>query len=307
MYILGIDGGATKTTAQIASEKGEVLGTASAGPANLQLQSTGDFKRNVGEAILGAILGAELDDPVFEAVCFGGAGLDNEMQIEDARELLNDVIKIKDAKRFLVVNDIKLVRPACSDISYGISIIAGTGSNFYGINKKGNEAYVGGLGQLLADEGSGYWIARQVFQAAVKSADGRGEKTLLEELLLGQFKAKNMRELVDSVYREGFDKAAIADAGIIVDEAYSHDDAIAKTILESAAAEIALSVNTIITQLNMNNDKEFDIIAVGGIFHSPFPFNKQIPNKINHKNAEFIICDNEPVGGAVRLAQQLIT
>ena len=58
---------------------------------------------------------------------------------------------------------------ACAD---GISVIAGTGSMAYG-EYAGRQARCGGWGELIGDEGSAYWIAREGMNLFSRMSDGR--------------------------------------------------------------------------------------------------------------------------------------
>lgn len=300
-FILGIDGGATKTKARITNESGKVLGEGTSGSGNITEQSLENFKTNISEAVEKAQRQVNINVYKFGAICFGGAGIDTKEAKNKAEKLLRELLV---ADKFLVVNDTQLVLPACSDKNYGIAVIGGTGSNFYGKNKQGKEAYVGGLGSILADEGSGYWIGREVLRSVVKAHDGRGPSTILSALVLKKFSINNARELVDVVYEDNF-KSGISDLAILVDEAYRKKDKVSERILERATLDIVLSINTLVKKLNMI-DEEFDIVAVGGVFRSSFPFKTKIKAGLVAKKARFIVCDKEPVEGAIKLALPLI-
>lgn len=64
----------------------------------------------------------------------------------------------------------------------GYLILSGTGSDALYVGESKSD-YVGGLGQILGDEGSGVWMARQAVQGAVRHASGWGEETMLTEML----------------------------------------------------------------------------------------------------------------------------
>jgi len=305
-YLLGVDAGATKTTAQIVSEDGEVLSLVRGGAASMHMHNKKDFKQAIEGVVVKAVHESGKDIKKFYAACFGVAGIDTEELWNEARRLIAEVVPVESNNNLLVYNDIKIVRPACSDKGFGVSVIAGTGSNFYGINEKGEEAYASGLDHLLSDEGSGYWVGAKALQAVVRSMDGRGEKTMLEELVLGKFSIKNARELADLVYEDGFGKKETGEVAKLVDEAYMKNDKTAENILESAASEIAVGINAVVRRLDMA-DSEFDIVAVGGMFRSPFPFVEKILPKLETPNARFMVCQKDPVEGAVRLALQLIS
>ena len=61
---------------------------------------------------------------------------------------------------------------ACED---GISVIAGTGSMAYG-EYEGRSARAGGWGELIGDEGSAYWIAREGMNLFSRMSDGRAPR-----------------------------------------------------------------------------------------------------------------------------------
>ena len=68
---------------------------------------------------------------------------------------------------------------ACAD---GISVIAGTGSMAYG-EFAGRSARCGGWGELIGDEGSAYWIAREGMNLFSRMSDGRAPRGPLHALV----------------------------------------------------------------------------------------------------------------------------
>ncbi len=66
----------------------------------------------------------------------------------------------------------------------GYAMVAGTGSAGIRVRNGRTEGTADGLGWLLGDAGSGYWIGHRVVGAAVASLDGRAEPTALVPLLL---------------------------------------------------------------------------------------------------------------------------
>src|SRR5690606_22317786 len=72
---------------------------------------------------------------------------------------------------------------ACED---GISVFAGTGSVAYG-QYAGREARAGGWGELIGDEGSAYWIAREGLNLFSRMSDGRTARGPLYDLVRARF------------------------------------------------------------------------------------------------------------------------
>jgi predicted NBD/HSP70 family sugar kinase len=69
------------------------------------------------------------------------------------------------ARRVLVIPDVEAAWHATHAHGAGILVLAGTGSIVLGRTARGRWARAGGLGPLLGDEGSGFWIGRQWLRA----------------------------------------------------------------------------------------------------------------------------------------------
>lgn len=115
----------------------------------------------------------------------------------------------------------------------GYLALAGTGATFF-CRKGGKVHHSGGYGSVVADEGSGYWIAREALGAAIRAWEGWGQKTLLLELLHEHFgKDKPFTEAVMTVYGapETSPVAGVAACAPVVSRAAAAGDAVARQIL----------------------------------------------------------------------------
>lgn len=66
------------------------------------------------------------------------------------------------ARSIRVLSDIELAwAAALGQRGEGILVVAGTGSIVYGRDRRGHDVRIGGLGPLLGDEGSAFWIGRE--------------------------------------------------------------------------------------------------------------------------------------------------
>ena len=63
-------------------------------------------------------------------------------------------------------------------------MVAGTGASAIRVSDGETVAVVDGLGWLLGDEGSGFWIGHHAARAALAALDGRGPDTALTEAVL---------------------------------------------------------------------------------------------------------------------------
>jgi len=151
-YILGVDGGATKTTARISDHTGKTIAESEFGSSNYKGAGIENSKININSAVMGAIKKILSSDKIiFKSACFGMAGNDS---LEDNRIyrkiIFNDKIKnYLISSNTIICNDTKIGLAAGSSSKNGIMIICGTGSNCFGINEYGQEAIANGWDYIL--------------------------------------------------------------------------------------------------------------------------------------------------------------
>ena len=65
---------------------------------------------------------------------------------------------------WIVVNDVVGAWAVATGAGPGVAVISGTGSNVFGVGPRGRSWRAGGWGHLLGDEGSGHWLGLAVDQ-----------------------------------------------------------------------------------------------------------------------------------------------
>ncbi|MBQ7445971.1 MAG: hypothetical protein IJS71_08585 [Clostridia bacterium] len=120
--------------------------------------------------------------------------------------------------------------------------ICGTGVSVFSYYK-GKTLIFGGYGSLVADEGSGYWIAREALGACIRDYEGRGPATLLTEAVaekLGSARGMDFRDAVFSIYKRNLPSLVTEIASItpVVVEIAKKDE-VAAGILRSAGRLVA--------------------------------------------------------------------
>ena len=127
----------------------------------------------------------------------------------------------------------------------GILLLAGTGSAIYGISPDGEQLQIGGWGYLLGDEGSSYWIGRQLLRRVIAVYDSGAwfERDPLCCRCLDALSLEQPRELIAWLYRADEAPAArIASLARVVIGAASDGNQAAIDILDSAAGLLAAQV-----------------------------------------------------------------
>ncbi|MGM0366259.1 MAG: BadF/BadG/BcrA/BcrD ATPase family protein [Actinomycetota bacterium] len=304
-YVLGVDGGATKTTAGISDINENMLSQYVAGASNYHSVGIDKARENLNEAVFSAIGDAGLDNVEFASSCFGFAGYNTAHDRKYyERIVFNKKLKaLLKADKVLIYNDTRVGLAAGSDCQDKLILIAGTGSNCYGLNREGREAKSNGWDYILADEGSGYSIGLKALRAVMRAYDGRGEKTLLSEAIFKEIGAESIADLISWTYQEPFSKDRIGALSITVCDTAKKGDRISQDILAQEAKEAEISVNAVVDKLGLE-DKKFDLVLVGGNFKCEKYFKAVLTRnlKARYKKINFLPPTHDPVFGAVKLA-----
>ncbi|MDX8288706.1 BadF/BadG/BcrA/BcrD ATPase family protein [Metabacillus indicus] len=239
-YIIGVDGGGTKTEAVAYDLYGNKLNEANSGFGNLLIDEAKAIE-NIIQAIQDCI--EPFDKRNCRYICIGLAGfggVENPLNI-------NNALKEAFSVPFTIFNDGVIAHAASLKGQEGILTISGTGSVSFGI-KNGVERMAGGWGHLLGDEGSGYWIAMQAFIKMTDEEDrGFPYSPLTEEILsvLGYNRASGIKKFIYKASKT--DIAAFAP--IIVKHAQL-GDAFACSLLENAGFHLAKTTLNVCNTLN---------------------------------------------------------
>lgn len=265
LYI-GVDGGQSGTRAVLATRTGQVLSTGH-GPACDHITGGHGYARNAA-AIQGAIMDAlakahrDADDVVSI-----GMGLTSAPREIDARPIFERIVREISRPSYLWIDhDAATNLAGASAGQPGVVVIAGSGSIAYGLNPDGAEGRAGGLGYLMGDEGSAWWIGISALQAAAAAADGRGPDTALLPFVLEHFGLPTIRHLHGVLYAPSFERTLVS--GLTVDIArLAETDAVALGIMTAAGEKLARMAIAAIRQIHAPGDA-VDVYPTGGVFRA---------------------------------------
>ncbi|MBO3840212.1 MAG: BadF/BadG/BcrA/BcrD ATPase family protein [Thermoproteota archaeon] len=260
-YVIGVDGGGTKTGTALLTTEGEIVSYVEKGPSNHHNVGVEKARKTVEEACLEVVRKAGVSSRDVEIVVASMAGLDCSLDFKALEEAMAGF----PIGRIILVHDSMAALYATNAGRESAIIIAGTGSSTAGINSRGEYARAGGWGYLLADEGSGFYIAKRGVVAALMEYEGRGPSTLITKLLMERLNAKTPDEIIWHVYTKGMSIVEFARLAPLVSEAARNGDRVAIGILRDAAKELANTLGGVIRKLRMEDD-EFPIGLIGGVF-----------------------------------------
>ena len=280
--VLGLDIGGTSSRARL-SEDGHTVAEATAGGANVTSVDPKLVEERLTELI------GRLGSPRPTACCAGAAG----SEFPEGRRRLEDLLaRLLPGTRVLVVHDARLIL-AAAGVETGIALIAGTGSVAYGRDAAGAEARVGGWGWLLGDEGGGAWIVREAVRELMRRRDAGEPAGPLGEAMLSATSTKDVLELAGLL--QGDLQAAhwAAHARVVMGSA----DPAAAQIRGRAADALAALVEQVRARLSIAGP----VVMAGGMLRT-FPV---LQAAVGERAGESILLAEEPVAGAVRIAETL--
>ena len=304
-FYLGVEGGGTKSTAVLVNENDVVLGQREG--KSISYHSVGEQKVKANIAsLLGPLLKKTAGAKT--RIVFGLAGLNTPKEETLYKKIIRSVLPRDCA--FNVVNDAKIaLESRCPNVKNRILVISGTGSSVYGESGKKSAKTIG-WDYLVADEGSGYQFGLQASRAVIQAWDGRGEKTVLQKLLLKTMKVKNVEDLLAKIYNDIINKQKspkyyFASLAPLIDEAIESNDQVALRIRKEAGQELVKGVWAVANRLQITK-KSFGLGFMGSTWNMP-GFQSQFKNEVKKQFPKvwFSNIDEPCIWGAVLLAKKL--
>ncbi len=311
VFLAGVDGGGTKTTALVADERLTILGEGHSGPSNFLRVGVEVAVTAILEALEDACRRAGLVPANLRALGIGLAGIAHPAHYRRMREaLLRALVERlaygtrdpQQVENIVLTTDAEIALYGATDGQPGVVIISGTGSIAYGVNARGQKARSGGWGPTFGDEGSGYDIARRALTAVASAYDGRMPPTLLTERVCRYFGIESPAELPRVIYGDAT-SPNIAPLSEVVIQAAREGDAVAREILREAGWELARTAIAVIKRLRLQQEA-FRVSYVGGVFSAGELILEPIRQKIREvaPKAELSPPRFPPAVGALKLA-----
>jgi len=300
-YVLGIDGGATKTLAAVLDLDRRVLHLGHGGPSNEDAVGARLAVKAVLDATDRALALAGIAQGELSGAVLAVAGTDTDSidrHLHDSR-----------SEEWIVVNDVVGAWATATGAQPGVGVISGTGSNVFGVGwAPSPEGWVGrtwragGWGHLLGDEGSGYWLGARSIVAALHDRDGSGPPTALSDAALAFFGAHSVEALAASVYTTPLTKGELAAFAVETSRLAGEGDEVARELYARAASELGRQVAAVIRQTGL--DGAFPVGLIGSAFRAGEVFVSPLTGATHAlaPEAHVFAVEMAPVGGSLLLA-----
>ncbi|MBU4212652.1 MAG: hypothetical protein L6437_04210 [Kiritimatiellae bacterium] len=151
--------------------------------------------------------------------------------------------------------------PLCLvNAAYGMVVLSGTGALVWIRTRDGREFSLDGMGPLVGDFGSGYYIGSLAIRAATRSTWHPDYKTSLEQAVLRASQVREIIHLNDLTQ----DRSGVAALAPVVDAEANAGDRMAIQIMEEAAASMVATIRGMVTKSGISSES-YAMVGTGGV------------------------------------------
>lgn len=303
-YVLGVDGGTTKTHYALFDIEGNRIDLLQSGPTNHE-RLAGSFEelRDVLKSSITEILSRnKIEIDHIKGSVFGLSGVDTKSQHKKISEILDGI----GLKNFILCNDAYLgIKAGCKD-GMGICVVNGTGWTICGIDHKGKMLQLCGQGELTGEFGGGGYLGAQAVQEVYRYLFRCGKETRLKNLLFEKLEVNSKYDFIDTLCNKIDSKEIrLSDLSQVIFTAANQGDDVALEILQNMGRETAASVNGMIRELEFSMERPLEIILTGSIHLKGENATAIQRLKVDiiaqnpGRDIRFVLLDKPPVSGAV--------
>jgi N-acetylglucosamine kinase-like BadF-type ATPase len=297
LYVVGVDGGTTKTIALVSDDQGHILGAGRSGGSNWNGPDVEKPMAIVAAAVRQALDQAGLTGDDVAVGMFGLAGADWP---EDHERRVAALERQRIAQRVIVKNDAFVGWRAGTRHAYGVVIAAGTCSNTAIITPDGREwAYGYYVGYGGAED-----VGRDAMVTVLRQEDGRGAPTALTGIVLNRLGYPTAEALMRAISARQLDRDNVLSlCPLVFETAAAGDDAAAEIIVKQGLA-LAEYATAAIHRFGMQN-LEFDVVLSGSLFKGKGPLLVDTITQAIHRVAphtHIVRARFEPAVGSLLLA-----
>lgn len=304
-YVIGIDGGGTKTQGILCNERGEVSGFFTGGPSNHQFIPAKAVKTNIRRVLEELLRQSGLGEEDISYAYLGLAGDDSE---EDGRYLTKLLCPVMGKIPFCVENDLWAAMASVVNADWGAVAISGTGFNLAVIDQAGERHMLRALEYEHGNISTTKQLVEEALHCAFQSEEHTGRRTALEEQIPQVLKVADM-EGVLAVMQKSPEK--VYGNGEIVQSIFAlarTGDAVCQDILVRMGEAMGEMIGRFIHSAGL--DGEIPIVLSGSIFVKGasglhidamrLAVRKQVPD------FQFIMNRNPPAAGACAQALRIL-
>jgi 6-phospho-beta-glucosidase len=263
--VLAVDGGNVKTDLALVDDSGELLSLVRGGrssPHYLGIEGCVDMLHGLlSEAASRAGLNGNLPRLATAQIMIAGADLPEELFALRGR-----IESLSWAQHSVVDNDTFALLRSGTDRGWGVAVVCGGGTNCVGVAPDGRQVRFPSLGSISGDWGGGDDVGLAALIAAARSEDGRGPRTVLEQLVPAYFKLADPVKLSYALHLRELPRERLGELARVV-FAVAEDDPVAAEIVDRLADEVIAFAVAALRRLELT-DAGPDVVLGGGLLRA---------------------------------------
>jgi N-acetylglucosamine kinase-like BadF-type ATPase len=300
--VLAVDGGNFKTDLALLDSGGRLLSLVRGGGSSIHYVGLEGCVEVLESLLESAIARAGLDAlerPLASTaqLLLAGADLPEELSALRAR-----VEQLNWTERLVVDNDTVALLRSGTDRGWGIAVVCGAGSNCLGLAADGRQVRFPSLGDITGDWGGGTDIGLAALGAAARSADGRGQPTVLETAVPEHFGLSEPLQVARALHLRQIPNERLGELAPVVLDVCDQDFVAAGIVARLVDAVVAYATASI-RRLGLTG-ADPDVVLGGGVLRALSPsVIETIAQGIRQlaPNAGVRVAPSEPIVGAALL------
>ncbi|HEV7641158.1 MAG TPA: BadF/BadG/BcrA/BcrD ATPase family protein [Gaiellaceae bacterium] len=289
--ILGVDGGNSKTALLTATTDGELLA---------YVLGAGTNSHAIGAEGVAEVIGALAAQAGFEQPADHGVFFLCGADVPADIEALTDAVRSRGWARKLVVdNDTFALLRVGTDAPDAVAVICGAGINVVGRGGDGRIVRYPSLGWETGDWGGAEMLGREVLRLGARGEDGRGDPTVLSEIVRTHFGAAKVEDVGADVHYKRMPMSRLGELAPAVIAAAEGGDGVAWSLVDLLATEIVLMTMRTLKDLGV---RDADVVLGGGMLQSGDGLLYQLVTERLPLGARPVPARDEPVLGAALAA-----
>lgn len=301
---LGVDGGGTKTRFLLIDETGRVLASHLEGPAYYLEIGLEELRRMLARGIEQTLRQGGVREEELGYAFLGLPAYGEDSKLLPALDAAPS--QALPHGRYHCDNDMVCGWAGALAGADGINIVSGTGSIAYG-EFAGRKARAGGWGELIGDEGSSYWLAREGLRLFSRMSDGRSPRGPLYEHVRRHFALAGDLDLCAAIYGQDIaQRSHFAQLARLVIASAGEGDGEALGLLESAARELADLIDAVRAQLKIPAGASITVSSSGGMFQPGNGLREALGPALQRRSAHYRFVEAllpPDVGAAIQAAR----
>lgn len=309
--VVGVDAGGTLTRAVVTTLSGARVGQARGRGANPNSHGSETAAGHLAETVRKAL--HQAGPGAGEAVAAGVVGLAGVSSLRDqsVRQRMERALTDAGLPPGIAVftGDDEVAFASGTPLADGAVLIAGTGAIATRIDARRRTRSADGMGWLIGDEGSGFWIGHQAARETARQLSRGGRLSPLARAVVAQVFAgqppANGHEHPPEEHARDFARTLTSSVPVtlaalapLVSQAHEQGDPAAEVIVEAAAGHLAHSVHQV-----RSPGERLPVVLAGGVLTRSSPVRAALTRKLALGASGVVIASARcTTGGAAWLA-----